>query len=55
LAAFHRLLEPRQLLVDVPLLAREPTDLPSLEALGQLLSDKLDVRAESVPAVGGGR
>lgn len=47
-AAFRRLLEPRQALVDVPLLAEEPTDLASLEALGHLVSDKLDERVEVV-------
>jgi anion-transporting ArsA/GET3 family ATPase len=41
-AAFRRLLEPGQTLVDVPLLAQEPTDLPSLEALGRLVTDQLE-------------
>ncbi len=44
-AAFRRLLEPRQPLADVPLLAHEPTDLPSLEALGRLVTDRLDQHA----------
>jgi len=41
-AAFRRLLERGQTLVDVPLLAQEPTDLPSLEALGRLVTDQLE-------------
>ncbi len=47
-AAFRRLLEPRQPLADVPLLAHEPTDLPSLEALGRLVTGRLDGRVEAV-------
>jgi anion-transporting ArsA/GET3 family ATPase len=42
IAAFGRLLEMGQALVEVPLLAREPTDLPSLEVLGRLVADKLE-------------
>ncbi len=47
-AAFSRLLERGQALVDIPLLAQEPTDLPSLEALGGLVTAKLEGRAEAV-------
>lgn len=50
LAAFRRLLAPGQPLVDVPLLAREPTDLASLGTLGQLVSDKLQDSLDHVPA-----
>ena len=41
-AAFHRLLDGRHRLVDVPLLAEEPTDIPSLEVLGRLTVEKLE-------------
>jgi len=41
LAAFERLLQPGQPLVSIPLLANEPTDFSSLEALGLLFADKL--------------
>jgi anion-transporting ArsA/GET3 family ATPase len=46
LDAFGRLLQPGQVLVDVPLLAEEPTDLPSLERLGQSVVDKLEEEVE---------
>jgi anion-transporting ArsA/GET3 family ATPase len=45
LAAFAGLLRPGQLLVNIPLLAAEPTDLPSLEALGRLFTDRLEQQA----------
>ena len=47
-AAFRRLLEHGQALVDVPLLTREPTDLGSLEVLGRLVSEKLEASVHSV-------
>ncbi len=49
-AAFARLLKGSQRLVDVPLLAEEPTDLPSLEVLGRVVADKLE---ESLEAAAG--
>ncbi|MGE5360248.1 MAG: ArsA family ATPase, partial [Bacteroidales bacterium] len=49
IAAFTRLLEPGQPLVTVPLLANEPTDLQSLEALGRLVAAKLRDVPESAP------
>jgi anion-transporting ArsA/GET3 family ATPase len=44
--AFSQLLEPGQSLVTVPLLAEEPTDFASLEALGRVVSDKLETPTE---------
>ena len=46
IAAFRRLLQAGQTLVDVPLLAEEPNDLPSLEVLGRLVADKLEETVE---------
>lgn len=40
-AALRRLLPPEQLLIDLPLLATEPVDLPSLSALGDELHSRL--------------
>lgn len=47
-AAFRRLLRSPQSLVDVPLLAQEPTDLPSLETLGRMVAGKFEQPAETV-------
>ncbi len=46
--AFRRLLEPGRTLIDVPLLAEEPTDLPSLEVLGRMVMDKFEQDLEPV-------
>jgi anion-transporting ArsA/GET3 family ATPase len=46
-AAFRRLILGGQTLVDVPLLAQEPTDLPSLEALGRIVAQKIEGSLES--------
>jgi anion-transporting ArsA/GET3 family ATPase len=42
IAAFQRLVQRGQTLADVPLLAQEPTDLRSLEALGRMVVDQMD-------------
>ncbi len=48
-AAFQRLVQRGQTLVDVPLLPEEPTDLATLERLGRMVSDRLDSPLQTQP------
>ncbi len=47
IAAFQRLLHGGQTLAEVPLLAREPTDLPSLELLGRMVTKNIEQPLEA--------